>query len=319
MIPTATEEEIEQRGVATTTPHDEYAAPKAETKVSRAAASGPNKSHSLAAGYWGDLGRSHQPLRGMTSTEASETFLRGLLETPTDHPHHKRGDALISVALHILIVAAVVAIPLLFTQAIDLHEFAVTYLTAPSVPAAPPPPALVARAARPPKLTQLRPSILTAPSVIPKEVKIVKEEAPPAIETGGVVGGMPGGEAGGLLGGFLGSTGRVGTIAPPALPAPKQIYRVGGQVKPPRLIMQVQPQYPLIAKRAHVEGVVLIDAIIDENGDVTKAHAVSGPGLLFQAALQAVTQWKYEPTYLNGVAVPLELQVDVTFHLLPGD
>ena len=145
----------------------------------------------------------------------------------------------------------------------------------------------------------------------------MKEEAAPAIETGGVVGGMPGGDAGGLLSGLLGGTGHVAEVAPPPPSAPaRQIYRVGGQVKPPRLIKQVEPQYPLIAKKAHIGGVVVIDAVIDEHGNVTEAHAVSGPGLLFPAALEAVSQWKYEPTYLNGEPVPLMLEVNVTFHLL---
>ncbi len=145
----------------------------------------------------------------------------------------------------------------------------------------------------------------------------MKEEAPPAVETGGIIGGMPGGDAGGLLGGLL--AGRVGEVVPPP-PAPtRQVYRVGGQVKSPRLIKQVEPQYPLVARKAHIDGVVVIDAVIDEHGNVTEAHVVSGPGLLFPAALQAVSQWKYEPTYLNGEPVPLELGVNVTFHLLAGD
>jgi periplasmic protein TonB len=321
MIPATIEEEAEKPGTATATADEKPATPKIETAQPWQQTTNTHyKSHSLAAGYWGDTGASQRPLRKITQSEASAVFLHGLLDTPADHPHHKRGDVFISVALHLLIVATILTIPLLFTRAIDLHQFAVTYLTAPPVPAAPPPPPpAVAQAVRPPKMTQLRPSVLTAPSAIPKHIEIVKESAPPTIDMGGVVGGMPGGETGGLLGGLLGGTGHVATIPPPAPPAAKQVYRIGGQVKPPKLITQVPPQYPLIAKKAHVQGVVIIDAIIDENGDVTQARAVKGPGLLFQAALQAVSQWKYEPTYLNGIAVPLELEVDVTFHLLSTD
>lgn len=322
MIPTATEEEVEQPGTATIEPPETTAAAPAlltRPNATIQAGSSSYKSHSLAARNWGEIGQSAQRLRVVSLGEARATFLRGLLDTPTDHPYRKTSDLLVSAAIHILIVAAVILTPLFFTQAIDLHQFAVTHLVAPPVPAAPPPPPPAAQAVRQPKLTQLRPSIFTAPSVVPKEVKIVKEEAPPAIETGGVVGGMPGGDSGGLLGGLLGGTGHVGEIAPPPPLAPaRQVYRVGGQVKPPRLIKQVDPIYPLIAKKAHISGVVVIDAVIDEHGNVTEAHVVSGPGLLFSAALQAVSQWKYEPTYLNGEPVPLELEVNVTFHLLAG-
>jgi TonB family protein len=304
--PTVLEEEAKQASAATLAPPP-IAAPKSAYKM-----------HSLAAGYWGEMGQSAQPLRQVARAEAQATFLRGLLDIPTDHKERKPGDLLVSAAIHILIIAAIVIAPLLFTKEIDLRQFAITYLTAPPVPAAPPPPPPVAQAAKqPPKFAQVRPGVLTAPSVIPKQIAIVKEEAPPEIDEGGVVGGMPGGE-GGILGGLLGGTGHVAQLAPPPPPAARQIYRVGGQVKPPMLIAKVPPQYPLIARKAHVEGIVVIDAVIDENGNVTQAHVVSGPALLFQSALAAVVQWKYQPTYLNGQPVPLELQVEVTFRLLPG-
>ena len=58
-----------------------------------------------------------------------------------------------------------------------------------------------------------------------------------------------------------------------------------------------------------------IDAIIDAQGNVTQARAINGPQMLYGAALQAVTGWKYEPTYLNGKPYPIELKVDVTFQL----
>jgi protein TonB len=60
---------------------------------------------------------------------------------------------------------------------------------------------------------------------------------------------------------------------------------------------------------------VIIDAVIDEHGNVVQAHAISGPPMLIAAALQAVSQWKYQPTYLNGVAVSLAMHVTVSFHL----
>ncbi len=140
------------------------------------------RSHSLAAGCWGEIGQSERPLRRVGAGEAQARFLRGLLETPTDHPYRKASDLIVSAAIHILIVAAVIATPLFFTQAIDLHQFAVMHLVAPPVPAAPPPPPhTAAQTVRPPKLTQVRPSAFTAPSMIPKQVKIC--------ERGGAAGG----------------------------------------------------------------------------------------------------------------------------------
>src|SRR5215472_6145416 len=91
---------------------------------------GEYKLHSLAAGYWGDISQSKRPMRRVAAEEAQATFLRGLLDTPADH-RKKPTDWIISVALHLLIVGAVVIAPLAFTQAIDLRNFQLTHLTVP--------------------------------------------------------------------------------------------------------------------------------------------------------------------------------------------
>jgi protein TonB len=90
---------------------------------------------------------------------------------------------------------------------------------------------------------------------------------------------------------------------------------VGGVVKRPQAISQPQPDYPPLAKIARVQGVVDIDAVIDEHGNVVKAHVMDGPALLIDAALKAVSQWKYQPTYLNGQPYPIDLTIQVTFSL----
>jgi TonB family protein len=90
---------------------------------------------------------------------------------------------------------------------------------------------------------------------------------------------------------------------------------VGGQVQRPRAIFAPQPKYPPLALQAKVQGVVEIEAIIDEHGNVVQMKAISGSGLLIPEAMRAVAQWKYEPTYLNGVPYPVDLTVEVTFHL----
>src|SRR5262249_53691560 len=117
---------------------------------------------------------------------------------------------------------------------------------------------------------------------------------------------------GGVIGGIAG-----GPPPPPvAGPAPRKgPYRVGGEVKAPHLIAQVEPAYPPVARVAKVEGIVVIDAVIDEHGDVVQARAISGPPLLIAAALQAVLKRRYEPTVLDGMPVPIEMRVEVGFHL----
>ena len=130
----------------------------------------------------------------------------------------------------------------------------------------------------------------------------------------GVPGGMPGGQVGGVIGGILG--GAMNNEPAPAAPAregPKKPLRVGGVVKPPRLIYGPAPEYPILAKQALISGVVVIEAIIDENGNVTEMHAVSGQPLLVTAALKAVSKRKYEPTYLDGEPTPIALRVEVSF------
>ncbi|MGB7846382.1 MAG: energy transducer TonB, partial [Candidatus Acidiferrum sp.] len=145
---------------------------------------------------------------------------------------------------------------------------------------------------------------------------------PPDMEGGaGVPGGVPGGVSGGSMGGVLGGViGGTGTVAAPVAPKekPKGPVRVGGRVKEPKLIRRVDPQYPPLAMQTHMQGSVVIDAIIDEHGDVVEVKVVSGPPLLLQAALDAVRRWKYEPTYLNDQPVAVQLNVTVAFRLGGG-
>ena len=91
--------------------------------------------------------------------------------------------------------------------------------------------------------------------------------------------------------------------------------RVGGNVKQPKLLHIEQPKYSPEAKRARVEGVVVLEATLTPEGNVDKVKIISGPPLLVESAVEAVTHWKYEPTYLNGQAVPVILTARITFSL----
>ncbi len=256
---------------------------------------------------------------GTLQRPAQDTFTKALLELPCEYKGRNPLEWIFSFVVHFILLAGLLIMPLMFTQAIDLKAFRNTWLVAPAPPAPPPPPAapvvkVVKSVAR-----LLQGGRMVAPSVIPKKVAIIKEEPLPPDAgftgvVGGVPGGIPGGQMGGVLGGIIGSTGSMTGIAPPPAPV-KKIVRVGGNLKPPRQVYASQPQYPVLAKQAKVQGTVIIDAIIDEQGNIVQAHVVSGPGLLIAAALQAVSSWKYEPTRLNGEPISVEMHVEVHFVL----
>jgi TonB family protein len=89
--------------------------------------------------------------------------------------------------------------------------------------------------------------------------------------------------------------------------------RVGGKIEAPIKMNDVQPIYPAIAQSAHVAGAVTIEATIGTDGKVIDAKVVRSIPLLDQAALDAVRQWEYRPTFLNGVPVPVLVTVTVNF------
>jgi TonB family protein len=109
-------------------------------------------------------------------------------------------------------------------------------------------------------------------------------------------------------------TGTITMVPPPPL-QPGATVRVGGDVKEPKKVMTVVPIYPAVAKEAGVTGVVILEAVINENGDVANLQVLRGHPMLNQAALDAVQQWKYEPVTLNGVPVSLVMTVTVNFQL----
>ena len=131
----------------------------------------------------------------------------------------------------------------------------------------------------------------------------------------GVPGGVPGGQPGGVMGGVLG--GIFGTAARPVAPLAGKSAptHVGGRVKPPRAVVQPPPKYPALARQARIQGQVQVDAVLDERGNVMEMKVVSGPPLLYQAALDALKKWKYEPTYLNDQPIAVQMIVTVTFVL----
>lgn len=261
-----------------------------------------------------------RPVR-LPAVAQDDVFLNALLEMPTTkHTRRSPLEWAGAMAFHIAILAALIIVPLYTTGTIRLNEYAATPLVAPP-PAPPAPPALSAVA--PHVVHQsarftYKVQKLTPPTSIP--TKVTSEnvgEAAPDFE--GVVGGVPGGVIGGQIGGAVGGVvGGTGTSVPPPPTQPRltpKIVRVGSGIKAPRQTLNVDPEYPPLAREAHIAGTVVVEAVIDERGNVVQARVVSGHPLLVAAALKAVLQWKYEPTSLNGQPISVGLQVEVHFNL----
>jgi protein TonB len=102
---------------------------------------------------------------------------------------------------------------------------------------------------------------------------------------------------------------------PPAPPSVTKPLRVGGRIRTPARVAYVAPAYPVIAQTARVQGDVVLEAIIGVDGTVEDLRVVRGITLLNDAALDAVSRWRYTPTLLNGIPVPVVMTVTVSFRL----
>ena len=215
-----------------------------------------------------------------------------------DRPRVPRRDTmpmLISSAAHVIVIGAVAAVPLLYMGA-ELPQvpqvLAFVATAPPPSPPPPPPPAPAATTATRPKTkpvatSRARPVPIEPPVEIlaeTVETEIPGEEGLP----GGVEGGVTGGIPGGVVGGFLPST--ITQPPPPVAPptVPRAPVRVGGAITAPALLSRVAPEYPPIAVSAKVEGVVILEAIVDREGRVEKVKVLRSIALLDEAAKAAV-------------------------------
>lgn len=248
-----------------------------------------------------------------------------LIESTGKHEKTKKPLTFtISIIVHVVVVVFLIIIPLLFPETLSGQLAALTALIAPPPPPPPapppPPPTAVIKVQR----VQVDDGQFRAPVEIPKEIaKIVDEGPPPDSNIGGVVGGVPGGVPGGTIGGVLGGViggANTGMMAPPPppppeVPKPPQRIRVGGNVQQANLVRQVKPPYPALARQARIQGAVILEAVISRQGGVEQLRVVSGHPLLVQAAMDAVRQWKYRPTLLNGEPVEVVTTITVNFNL----
>ncbi len=237
--------------------------------------------------------------------------------SPVPKKTNKPWTIVLSTLLQVTLLGILILIPLIYTEALPKTMLTTLLVAPPPPPPPPPPPAATPVKVVKPVARLMQAGKLMAPRAIPKEVNIIKEQdMPPDMGAvgvvGGVPGGVPGGQAGGVLGGIIGGVGS--NLPPPPKEAPKRI-RVGGQVQTAKLVNKVTPVYPPLAKQARIQGTVRLQAVIAKDGSVVELQVLAGHPLLVQAALDAVRQWRYHPTLLNGEPVEVVTTVDVIFTL----
>jgi protein TonB len=232
------------------------------------------------------------------------------LSAPTAGTSRSKLTGVVSFGLHAMALVAVVTLPLLLEESLPEQAGAArAFFAGPVSLAPPPPPPPVAAARAVPRVAPPRTAsaALFAPVEVPTE--IVPEDGLDLGSEGGLPGGVEGGVPGGVVGGVVGGL-------PDAPPPPKlQPLRVGRDIRAPRKVREVAPVYPELARLSRLEGVVVVECMIDERGRVQDAKVVKSIRLLDEAALEAVRQWAYAPSLLNGVPVPVLMNVTVTFQL----
>jgi periplasmic protein TonB len=248
-------------------------------------------------------------------------FEDSLLDTSRGPRGRRAWATLLSLALQCFLVGVLILVPLMYMAVLPKQQL-VTLLVAPPPPPPPPPPAAPPTPVKAVKVaSDIVNGRLMMPSKIPTKVLMVKEaEAPSPAFTGGVVGGVPGGipggQLGGVIGGIISSISRAVTVPklykPVAVP---QRVRVSQGVTRGLLIRQVQPNYPVLAKEARIQGVVVLTAVIAKDGTIQKLEVVSGHPMLIPAAINAVKQWRYKPYLLNGQPVEIVTTITVNFSL----
>jgi protein TonB len=211
-----------------------------------------------------------------------------------------------SIAVHAAIVVVAFVVPIVATNVLPTPpQLMRVVLAQPALPPSPPP--------------AVRPQRAQVPVVSPDAAPIVEPralepETPADLrrqfvvdDMAGLVPGVPRGLDAGL--------GSVPGDPPPPPPRQQAPQRVGGLIQPPTRIRDVRPVYPEIARSARVSGVVILEAVIAEDGAVREVRVLRSIPLLDKAAEDAVRQWRFTPTLLNSQAIPIVMTVTVTFAL----
>jgi len=210
----------------------------------------------------------------------------------------------LTILVHAIIIAGVVIVPLVAVDDLpDLPRAAAEYVViAPpqSPPAAPRAPRRTT--GNVPAVNPLAAPVQASAGIAP-EPGLVPEPEPAA--GAGVTGGLPG------------SVDGAGLAEQPEPPPPPPVtpMRITSDLQRPAKVRDAVPVYPDIAMRARIGGMVILEATIDAGGRVTNVRVLRSVPLLDQAAIDAVRQWEFTPTRLNGVAIPVVMTVTVHFTL----
>jgi protein TonB len=223
--------------------------------------------------------------------------------------HHANGSGqrtytvLLSMVAHTLAIAIGVMVPLFATDRLLPARAAIAVFSVrPPLPPAPPAPAPARPSTEPPQPATPSPPVVAPNSIVPERPH------PPAVPFAGID----------VNDGLVTGADFVAAAPPPAAPPPvsePKPLRPGMGISAPVKTKDVLPAYPSIARAAHVEGVVIIEATIDAAGKVREARILRSIPLLDAAALDAVRQWEYTPSRLNGNPVAVVLTVTVRFRL----
>lgn len=241
-------------------------------------------------------------------------FLIYLVYSATRTGDWKRAAIPLAYVAEALLVGVLVLVPLIYTQALPV-QMLVEVIHVPPPPAPPPAPAPSVRATPRRTVDWLRARIVTPDRVVQS---VENPEPPPTGHGTGpwVIGGIPTGAQAtpGILNGVPWG------MEPPPPPEPRvaakpRMIRVGGEVIAARGLHQPKPVYPPMAIMAHVQGTVVLQAIIGRDGAVQDLKVLSGPALLIRAAKEAVKTWRYQPMLLNGEPVDVLTEVSVNFTL----
>lgn len=219
-----------------------------------------------------------------------------------------------AIVAHAVVLAVLAAAPLLRMgdlPAIDVSNVIVV----PAPPATPLPPPK-ARTGNPGARIKAR----RAPVAAADPWRLAPVAVPDGIaeEAGFGVDGMPGGIDGGVDygadAGLLSAIAGDSFFAPVGAPV-EPVVRAAGDVKPPRLVKRIEPDYPALAREARIEGIVILEATTDVYGRVVNVRVLRPVPWLDEAAVAAVRQWVYEPLMLNGRPRPVTFTVTVRFIL----
>ena len=226
----------------------------------------------------------------------------------------------IAVILHVLVFGGLVIASFMTVESVPAPPITISFVAAAPPPPPPPPPPPRRRQTQTKKPIDIpKPEAIVQPTAIPEEVPepIDAPEEEDFGEDFGVEGGVEGGVVGGVVGGVLG--GILGGVDGGML-GEQPLYAGIGGVTNPELIpsSKTQPRYPEIARKAKVQGTVILQAIIHKNGTVGNVTVLKSPGPKFgfdEAAMAAVRQWRYKPGLQNGKPVDVYFTVVVDFVL----